>query len=178
MYRLDVNTFAYGDFPDPLKMYRGKDCAEKFMEHTEHEVKRFYATFSQQPMTELTDVLKREQETTEMCHICLKEFNSPLDRNARDHCHHTAFYRGAAHSNCNLKYQVPHHIPIIFHKVISYDAHLLIIELGKKFKWDYIGVIAENKEKYISYNVEIKVKSAGMCNKDGKKYIKMFSLDL
>ena len=24
------STFAYGDVPDPLKMYRGKDCVEKF----------------------------------------------------------------------------------------------------------------------------------------------------
>ena len=23
----------------------------------------------------------------------------------RDHCHYTAKYRGAAHSNCNLKYR-------------------------------------------------------------------------
>ena len=27
------STFAYGDVPDPLKMYRGKDCVEKFVEN-------------------------------------------------------------------------------------------------------------------------------------------------
>ena len=53
------STFSYGDVPDPLKMYRGKDCVEKFIEHIEDEVKRLYATFLQKPMTELTDVLKR-----------------------------------------------------------------------------------------------------------------------
>ena len=26
------STFAYGDVPDPLKMYQGKDCVEKFVE--------------------------------------------------------------------------------------------------------------------------------------------------
>ena len=26
-------TFAYGDVPDPLKMYHSKDCVEKFIEH-------------------------------------------------------------------------------------------------------------------------------------------------
>ena len=28
-------------------------------------------------MTKLTDVLKREHEAAEKCHICLKEFNDP-----------------------------------------------------------------------------------------------------
>ena len=42
------STFAYGDVPNPLKMYWGKDCVEKFVEHIEEEVKRLYATFPQQ----------------------------------------------------------------------------------------------------------------------------------
>ena len=33
-------TFAYGDVPDPLKMYRGKDCVKKFVEHIAEEVKK------------------------------------------------------------------------------------------------------------------------------------------
>ena len=41
-------TFAYGDIPDPLKMYRGKDCAEKFVKYIEKEksgcMKHFHAT--------------------------------------------------------------------------------------------------------------------------------------
>ena len=52
------STFAYGDVPNPLKMYRGKDCVEKFVEYTEEEVKRLYTTFPQQPMTRLTDSRK------------------------------------------------------------------------------------------------------------------------
>ena len=38
-------------------------------------VRRLYATFPQEPMTELTDILKREHEAAEKCRICLKEFN-------------------------------------------------------------------------------------------------------
>ena len=37
-------TFAYGDVFDPMRMYRGKDCEEKFVEHIEYEVKELYAT--------------------------------------------------------------------------------------------------------------------------------------
>ena len=66
------STFAYGDVPNPLKMYRGKDCVEKFVEYIKKEVKRLYAIFPRQPMTELTDVLKREHEEAEKCHISLK----------------------------------------------------------------------------------------------------------
>ena len=62
------STFAYGDVPDSLKMYRGKDCVEKFLEHIEVEVKRLYATFLQQPMTKPTDVLKREHEAAGKCY--------------------------------------------------------------------------------------------------------------
>ena len=86
------STFAYGDVPDPLKMYRGKDCVEKFVEYIEEEVKRLYETFPRQPMTKLTDVLKREQKAVEKCHICLKEFSDPKDRNVRNHCPYAGLY--------------------------------------------------------------------------------------
>ena len=50
------SNFAYEDVPNPLEMYRGKDCVEKFIEYIE-EVKRLYTTFPQQSMTGLTDML-------------------------------------------------------------------------------------------------------------------------
>ena len=86
------NTFPYGDVPNPLKMYWGKDCVEKFVEYIKEEVQRLYAIFPRQPMTELTDVLKRECETAEKCHICLKKFNDRKNRKVRDHCHYTGLY--------------------------------------------------------------------------------------
>ena len=36
---------------------------EKFVEYLKEEVRRLYATFPRQPITKLTDVLKREHET-------------------------------------------------------------------------------------------------------------------
>ena len=47
-------------------------------------------------MITLTDVLKRELEAVEMCHICLKEFNDPWNRKVRDHCHYIGLYPGEA----------------------------------------------------------------------------------
>ena len=94
------STFAYGDVPDPLKMYRGKDCVVKFVEYIEEQVKQLYATFPQQSMIELNDALKREHKAAEECHLCLQEFNDPLNKKARDHCHYTGLYRGAAQATC------------------------------------------------------------------------------
>ena len=149
---------------------------EKFVEYIEEEVKRLYETFPWQPMTKLNDVRKREYEAAEKCHISLKEFNDPRNRKVRDQCHYTDLYRGAAHNNCNLNYRIPYHIPIVFHNLSGYDAHLFIKELGKKFNKSDIGVIAENKEKYISFNVKISVKLAGVKNEDGKEVHKHFQL--
>ena len=74
------SSFAYGDVPYPLKMYSGKDCVERFIEHIEDEVKRLYATFSQQPMTKLTGVLKREHEAAENVRSVLKSLVLRVER--------------------------------------------------------------------------------------------------
>ena len=146
-------------------MYQGKDCVEKFVEYIEEKVKTLYETLPRQP--KLTHVLKREHKAAEKCHICLKEFNDPRNRKVRDHCHYTGLYRGAAHNNCNMKYRIPDHIPMVFHNLSGYDAHLFITELGRRFNKNDIGIIAENKEKYISCNAKIKVKLAGVKYEDG-----------
>ena len=138
---------------------------EKFVECI--EVKWLYKTFPRQPMTGLSDTLKREHRAAEKCHICLKEFNDPSNRKVRDHCHYIGLYRGAAHNNCELKYRIPDYIPIVFHNLSGYDAHLFIKELGRRFNKNDIGVIAENKDKYISFNVKINVKLLEVKYKDG-----------
>ena len=81
-------------------------------------------------------------------------------------------YRGAAHNNCNLKYKIPKYIPIVFHNLSGYDAHLFIRQLGEKFQAEDIGVIAENKEKYISFNVKVDVQ----LEIDGKPVTKKIEL--
>ena len=116
-------------------------------------------------MRKLTDVLKREHEAAEKCHICLKEFNDSRNKKVRDHCHYTGLYRGAVHNNCNQKYRILGHIPIVFH------PHLFIKKLGRFNKND-TGLIAENKEKYISFNVKINVNLAGVKYKDSKNKVR------
>ena len=101
------STFVYGHVPDRLKIYRGKNCMEKFVKYIEEDVKRLYATFPWQPVMELTSVLKRGHKAAERCHICLEEFNEPQNKKIRVHCHYIGLYRGASQNNSNLKYSIP-----------------------------------------------------------------------
>ena len=107
---------------------------EKFVGHIEEGVKRLYETFLQQLVIKLTDhrAAERQYQAAGKCHICFKEFNDSENRKVRGYCNYVGLHRGAAHNNCNLKYQIPDHIPIVFHNLSSYDANLFIRELGKK----------------------------------------------
>ena len=72
-----------------------------------------------------------------------------------DHCHYLGLYQGPAHRICNLRYKIPRYIPVVFHNLSGYNTHLFIRELGKEFDSRSVGVIAENKEKYITLNVDV-----------------------
>ena len=43
----------------------------------------------------------------------------------RDHCHFTGKRRGAAHSICNLRFNVSNEIPVVFHNGPNYDYHFI-----------------------------------------------------
>ena len=51
---------------------------------------------------------------------------------ARDHCHFTGIYRGALHSECNLKLrQKPFTIPVIAHNMSGYDSDMFVRMLAE-----------------------------------------------
>ena len=64
----------------------------------------------------------------------------------------------------------------MFDNFSGYGAHLFIKELGKRFNKNDIGFITGNKEKYISFNVKMNVKLAGVRDEDGKKVCKNIQL--
>ena len=149
-------TFAYGEVEDLLRLYRAKDCVEIFCNCIEEEAKRLCHMFPQKPMELLMLEQWREFGRVRECHICLECFK-PWDKKVRDHCRYTGKYRGAAHQKCNFWYTIPHYLLIVFHNLGGYNVHLFIRELGKKFDSGSIGVIAENKEKYISFDINVSV---------------------
>ena len=93
----------------------------------------------------------------ERCHICFKLFKEDKPK-VRDHCHYTSRYRGPTHTKCNLQYKILSYIPIIFHNLSGYDAHLFIKELAaSSTDGAKMGVIAKNKEDYISFSIKVEV---------------------
>ena len=59
---------------------------------------------------------------------------------------------------CNLTYNTPREIPVIFHNGSSYDYHFIINGLAEEFDGDF-ECLGENKEKYITFFVPIKKES-------------------
>ena len=105
-------------------------------------------------MEPLTKVQWKDYKSMSSCQICFKPFKEG-NRKVRDHCHYSGIYRGVAHSLCNLRYKILSYIPVIFHNLAGYQAHMFIKELAKC--GSKMGVIAKNKEDYISFSVSVEV---------------------
>ena len=46
-------------------------------------------------------------------------------KKVRHHFHVTGKFRGAAHWNCNINFQLTKKIPVIFHNLKGNDSHLI-----------------------------------------------------
>ena len=58
------------------------------------------------------------------CWICKKLINHD-DEKVRDHCHITNKFRGVAHWDCNMNFQLTKKFRVIFHNLKDYDSHLI-----------------------------------------------------
>ena len=58
-------------------------------------------------------------------------------RKVRDHWHYTDEFRGAVHSICKLKFNVPNEIPVVFHDGSNCDYNFVIKELATRFKENF-----------------------------------------
>ena len=89
----------------------------------------------------------------------------------RDHCHYIDKCRGAAHSTCNLKFNMAKEAPVVFHNGSNYDYHFIIKELANKFKRKF-ECLGENTEKYGTFSVPIEKEVTKMiikcCNLQSK----------
>ena len=100
-----------------------KDLKEQAMKIINYEKKKIIP---------LTDKEKETHENQKVCYIFSKNFSTNKKYcNVRDHCHYTGQYRGAAHSICNLRYQIPKEIPVVFHNGSTYDYHFIIKQLSR-----------------------------------------------
>ena len=130
-------------YSKPVEIYRGEDCIQ-----------------FQKPLV-MTEKNERDFQNSTKCHICARKFNEqkPSKQKVRDHCHITGKYRGAAHSDCNLKWAISAEkleIPVIFHNLKGYDCHFIMQNIGHLVRQDLnidVDVIASNFEKYIGFNI-------------------------
>ena len=129
------------------------NVAEIFVNKLEEVTKSIYNDFYLQPKPlRLTKEEKISFNKEKFCHICKMELKTDK---VRDHCHFTGQYRGAAHNSCNLQCRKPMILPVIFHNLQGYDAHLFIKQLAC-LPGD-LNCIPSTEEKYISFSKKIKV---------------------
>ncbi|KAK3723060.1 hypothetical protein QZH41_008526 [Actinostola sp. cb2023] len=164
--------FCYGiksfdDLKPKIVRYTAKDADEDigklFVERLEKDIRKLAGIKAKDIL--MTEENRKDYDNAVDCFICNQKLK---EDKVRDHDHLTGKYRGAAHAVCNLNYRIPKHIPVVFHNLAGYDAHLFIKSLG--FSEGKIDCIPNNEEKYISFKKEIVV---GTWIKDGKTmYIK------
>ena len=132
------------------QFYRGENDAYGFMKAILKEHKYFRKIIKKQFNKNL--IMSKEEEhlfqQSNSCWICKKLIDNDEEK-VRDHCHITGKFRGAAHWNCNINFQLTKKVPVIFHNLRGYDSHLIFNELNK---FDVkIKVIPNGLEKYMAF---------------------------
>ena len=149
-----------------------EDVSKKFIEEVVKLTHKIYQDYYQKPKPlNLTDKEEKEFQLATICHICEEDFFTDEKTGkilkVRDHCHFTGKYRGAAHNECNLSCRKPLILPVIFHNLQGYDAHLFIKKLGK-VPGDLFS-IPTTEEKYITFSKFIEVDQ--YCSKKQEKVL-------
>jgi len=99
---------------------------DKFVEQLSEIKHEIFSKMNVNEPMDTTDEQELEFRKASRCSICNKNFK-PDDEKVRDHCHFSGKYRGASHVKCNLDYSFSFfNIPIFFHNLKNYDAHLII----------------------------------------------------
>ena len=158
---MDPITYVAKDENDEVD----RDLLEKMME----TAKKVYEKFKTPIKMIFDDDARICYESATVCYACKKEFNGDK---VRDHCHFTGRYRGALHSECNLKLgRKTMVIPVFAHNNSGYDSHMFV----KRFAdmEGGIGCIVDNEEKYITFSKNVLVDVV----EDENVYVKLKFLD-
>ena len=137
-------------------LYRGEDCMNKFVEQLKDIHTEITEKMNINKKMDISDEQEIEFQNSSRCSICNKNFKED-DEKVRDHCHFTGKYRGAAHVKCNLDYSFRYFkIPVFFHNLKNYDAHLIINkanEINNHLNPNKrINLVALNSEKFVTFS--------------------------
>ena len=138
------------NFTLPTKIFTGSNRIKEFIEWIFKQHKYCNQIINKHFNKKLKMTIENEDDyqNSKDFWICNQKINKDKDK-VRDHCHITGKYRGAAHSQCNLKLKIAKKIPIIFHNLEGYDEHIIFKELNNFDNID-IQVIPKTSEKYVS----------------------------
>ena len=141
----------------PYETYTGENVCEHFLQQLlKYQEKCLEFLFDETRLV-MTPPDVQDFNAATLCCICQHPLpnDSSSDRIAcrkvRDHDHISGKYRGAAHSNCNIRLRTTYKIPVIFHNFRGYDSHLIVRALGL-FKDMSLNVIGQALEKYMVIN--------------------------
>ena len=137
----------------PIVVDRGENVAYEFIKAILKEYKYCRKIMNKHFNKNL--IMSEEEEhlfqQSNSCWICKKLIDNDEEK-VRDHCHVTGKFRGAAHWNCNINFQLTKKVPVIFHNLRGYDSHLIFNELDK---FDVkISVVPNGLEKHIAFFFE------------------------
>lgn len=138
-------------YSKPPVVYRVCDASKHFVESLLGEETYIKEILDHIEPLEMSDEDEKKFQNSSHCFICGEAFTKKSGK-VRDHCHLSGKFRLAACSNCNLNYKYPSYIPVYFHNLRNYDAHLLMQSIGQ-FKDRKISVIANNFERYVSFSL-------------------------
>lgn len=91
----------------PVQAYRGENAVYRFMEKMLEEVnycKKIIKNNFNKPL-KMTNEDEENFQKADKCYICGKKYVDK-DIRVRDHCHVTGKYRGSAHQDSNLNFQL------------------------------------------------------------------------
>ncbi len=162
--------------------YEGEDMGKLFVETLSEDLKPIYEILKAPKPMVMSDQEKDRYAKTKNCYACETQFGTErLNERTkkkekvvkcRDHCHITGKYRGAACDKCNLRMRVPMFVPVLFHNLEGYDAHLFVKSLG--LEEGEIKCIPKTDEKYISFSKKIPMET---IEKEKTEYLEMRFLD-
>ena len=130
--------------------YRDENAAYEFVKAILKEYKYWRKVMNKHFNKKL---IKSEEEEhsfqqSNSCWIC-KKFIDNDEEKVRGHCHLTGKFRGAAHWDCNINFQLMKKVPVTFHHLRGYESHLTFNELDK---FDVkISVLPNGLEKYMAF---------------------------
>ena len=137
-------------FTKQIAVYRGENRANEFIKAILKGYK--YCRKAMNKHFNKNLIMSEEEEhsfqQSNSSWICKKLIDSDEDE-VRDYCHVTGKFRGAAHWECNINFQLTKNVSAIFQNLRGNDSHLIFNDLDK---FDgKISVILNGLEKYVAF---------------------------